>query len=301
MKFLLATLGLTYSLLCIAQLDTSLLGTSLNDTFLNTLKFYEFLEDDTMVSRIKIDKDYTDFNLGYVKANLTTQTIPLASNLNDNLLFALNFSTNASTINDEEKSFNFNANINIQSNTLAVLKHISLVSGVCEQEPINDETLDRVHIQNIICYIQEGINNSNSVTKLQDGFKKAAAYGKRVYVNDSKKNSDLKNLFSSLTITPNKKNLVLTFIININNLFTKKNKKNNDNFHTVLTLKEKSLNLSLKGKKILKNKEFKKYIDLIKNTALELQNKESNLHITYYEDNLYLFFNFLEAFLISEE
>ncbi len=295
MSFLFFVLGLTAT--SMNQLDTDSLRTSLNDTFLEVVSHHEFLKNDPKISKIEIDTNYTNFNLGRIKASLTTQTIPLTSNLNDKLSMALDISTEIENINDDKKSFNFNANLNIQGNTLAILKHISsIVLGECLQQPIDDETSSSVHLQNIVCYVQTGVDKSHTILELKESLQKAINYAKLVYKTDTEKNSIIANLLSSLTITPNEENLILNSTINFS-----KNLDENDKILITLTLKENGLDVFITGNNIFKDKELNEYINLVKNVIIELQNTESDTHTIYYRDNLYLIFGLLQAFLIYED
>ncbi len=305
MRFLSILLGLTYSVVCLAQIDTRLLESVLNNTFVEVVGYHEFLElseDETVLSKIEIDHDYSNFDLGRIKASLITQTVPLASNLDEKIRLSADISTNITDTDDERKSFDLSANVNIQGNTLAILKHISSILGECTQEPIDDETSNSVHIGNIMCHVQTGINDSSFVVELQGGLQEAANYAKLVYGAGAETDSIIGDLFSSLTIVPNGDDLVLTVTIDSDINLTE-GEENTDKINAVivLTIKEKGMELAVNGNAIFEDRQLDEYLELVKNTATELQDRDSETHVTYYEDNLYLIFGLLEAFLIPED
>ncbi len=128
-------------MVCLAQIDTRLLETVLNNTFVEVVGYHEFLElseGETALSKIEIDHDYSNFDLGRIKASLITQTIPLESNLDERILLSASIATDITNTDDERKSFDLSADVNIQGNTLPIFKHISSILGECTQEPIDD-------------------------------------------------------------------------------------------------------------------------------------------------------------------
>lgn len=310
MRLFTAFLGLIYTVTCLAQIDTQTLETVLNNTFQEVVGYHEFLilnetdpeGNEVSVSKITIDNEYTDFDLGRMKASLITETIPLETNLFEQILLSADLSTDITDTEDERKSFDLSANVNVVGNTLTILKRVSTALGECTQKPINEESENSVHLGNILCHVQTGIDASNTVVELQGGFQEAANYAKLVYGNDADTDSIIGDLFSSLSIEPQGDDLVLKVSIDSEiNLDEGEINRNELKALITLTVKEKGLELNVQGSAIFEERQLDEYVDLVKQVATDLQNRDSNTHITYYEDNLYLIFGLIEAFLIIED
>ncbi len=310
MRFLTIFFCLIYSVICLAQIDTLELEKVLNSTFVEVVGYNEFLElveknsvgDEVVVSKLSIDQNYTDLNLGRIKANLVTQTIPFAVNLNEKLKFKIEVTTDITDTLDQRKSFDLFASAEIKGNTLPILKGISSVLGDCTQKPIDENSTNPVHFGNILCHVQTGVNQASVVLDLQGGLQEAANYAHLVYGQTSNTDSIVGDLFSSLTISADGGDLVLNVKIDSSiNLAAGEQNKNKIDADITLRIKEDSLLLEMSGRAVFEERQLKEYIDFVKNIATELADRDSDTHVNYYEDNLYLIFALIEGFVIAED
>lgn len=310
MRFTTIFISLVYSVVCLAQVDTAILESVLNSTFVEVVGYNEFLEltevdsagDEQVASKLSIDQSYTDFDKGRIKANLITQTVPFKVNLNEKLKLSIDVSTDITDTKDQRKSFDLNADIKIKGNTLPILKGISSVLGACTQEPIDENTANPVHLGNILCHVQTGINQAALVLDLQGGLQEAANYAKLVYGKTPGTDSVIGDLFSSLTITPDGNDLVLHVKVDTTiNLNPGEANKNSLIANITLRIKEDGMDLHIDGSAVFEDRQLQGYIDMVKNIGTELSDRDSDTHIIYYEDNLYLIFALIEGFIIAED
>lgn len=305
MRFFTISLGLIYSVACLAQIDTHELEAVLNSTFTEVVGYHEFLEledeeSGELVSSLKVDHEYSNFDLGRIKASLTTRTTPLESNLNEKIFFSANLQTDLVDTEDNKKSFSLNADVEILGNTLVIFKSVSEVLGECEQTPVTDESTNSEHIANIMCLVQTGINSATNVLELQTSIQEAADYASEHFGNEESESGGLiADIFSSLEIKPEGNDLVLSIKIDTN--FGSGENVTPLNANVIFTIKETGITLSLNGGTTVENEKVEEYIQIVKDLATELQDRDSDTHVTYYEDNLYLVFGLLEAFLIVED
>jgi hypothetical protein len=305
MKLISALAATFYSSLVFASVDTVELETVLNSTFTEVVSYHEFLEledeNENPLSYLMIDHDYTDFQSGRLSASLATQTIPLKSNLNEKVALSVNIATDISDHSESQKSFDLEAAVDVQANTLAILKSIAEILGECTMEPIDENTENSIHIANIMCLVQTSVEQAQVVVDLQSGIQSAIDYAKAVY--DDGSDSLIGDIFSSLRIETVENDLVLSVSIDsISSLVFSSDESTNPIAGLArLTLAEKSLALEVLGGVIFEASEMPDYVAAVNDIALELLDRDSDTHIGYYEDNLYLIFGLIEAFLIVED
>lgn len=294
--------GLIYASVCFAQLDTEALESTLNSTLTEVVSYFEFMEN----GNITIDHVYTNVDLGRLKASLSSTTTPLESNANrqsgdfEALTISADLITDLTNTNDGRKLFTANADITIGANTMSVLNSIAAAYGECEIKATDDDSPDEDINGNILCVIMDGFRGADTVAELEKSIQTAANIARDAY-GDDEAGSIVGEIFSSLKIEAQNGELVLSFEIQTGENELTEDITDNLTASVVMTISETGVNLNATGSALLEIRQVDDFTSKVKEVATALADRNSETHITYYEDNLYLVFGLIEAFLIVEE
>jgi hypothetical protein len=303
MKILSIFASLIYASVCFAQLNTVALESTLNSTLTEVVGYFDFIEN----GNITIDHDYTNVDLGRVKVSIGSITTPLDSNANretgeaEALTIAADLITDLTNTEDGRKLFTADANVTIGGNTMSVLKSVADVYGECEIKATNEESPDEDVNGNILCVIMDGFRSAENVVGLEKSIQTAANIARDAYGDNQEAGNVVGEIFSSLKIVTVEDSVVLSFdIMTGENKFTA-GITDNLTATVVMTIKESGVTLNASGSALLEIRQVEDFTDQVKKVATELANRDSETHVTYYEDNLYLVFGLIEAFLIVED
>jgi len=295
--------GLVYASICFAQINTEALQTTLNSTLEEVVGYFEFIEEGS----IEIDHVYTNVDLGRIKASLNAFTTPLDSNANresgeaEALTIAADVVTDLNDTDDGRKIFTANADISIGGNTMSVLKSIADVYGECQITATNDESENEDVNGNILCVIMDGFRAAGSVTDLEKSIQTAANIARDAYGDDSDEGSLVGKIFSSLKIETIENDLVLSFELKAEENVLTEGITDNLTAVVTMTVSEDGVTLNASGSALLEIRQVEDFTAKVKEIATDLADRNSETHVTYYEDNLYLVFGLIEAFLIVED
>lgn len=282
-KLSLTLLAGVYSVACWAQLDLTVLENSLNETLSEVTSYFEFMRQ----AEIEISES-SDVDSGNVAASLKASTKSLHSNLDEPVEFSARVVTHIVEAEDQDPRFNFNAVASIFAHTMPVLKNIAQASGDCEVTPVEEGS----HVDNLLCIVFTGFQNSEKVVDLQQSLQEAVDYAQEAYGDGSEADSLLGQIFSSLKIAPSGDVLLVTAALNLN--------EGKVDGALDFVISEDGLNLAVNGDLVFPEEEMDSYIETVKEVATSLSDTESETH-GIYEDNLYLVLGILESFLLSEE
>jgi len=295
--------GLVYASVCFAQINTEALEETLNSTFIEVISYFDFIED----GGLEIDHVYTNLDLGRVKVSLNSSTTALDSNTNrengtaEQLTIGASLLTDLTNTDDGRKLFSANADITIGGNTLSVLKSIAKVYGECEIKATDSDSSSEDVNGNILCVIMDGFRAAETVVGLEKSIQTAANLARDAYGKDKDEGNIVGEIFSTLKIESQENALILSFQINTGKNSITGDITDNLTASVVMTIEETGITLSASGSALLEIRQVEDFTNKVKQIASELADRQSETHVTYYEDNLYLVFGLIEGFLVIED
>jgi len=303
MKIFSILASLVYASICYAQLNTQALEDTLNSTLTEVVSYFDFIDNGSII----IDHEYTNVDMGRVKVSIDSSTTPLDSNTNrdsgepESLSIAAALTTDLSDTDDGRKLFTADANVSIGGNTISVLKSIATVYGECEIKATNDESPIEDVNGNILCVIMDGFRSAETVVGLEKSIQTAANIARDAYGDDQSADNVIGKIFSSLKIETQQDTVVISFDIQTGESDLTNGVTDNLTANVAMTIKEDGVSLNASGSALLEIRQVEDFIGKVKDIATDLADRNSDTHIAYYEDNLYLVFGLIEAFLIVED
>lgn len=242
---------------------------------------------------LQIDQENTDFNAGALSAVLSMTTVPLNwETIEEPQSVVLNAKINTNVVkNLETYALAANAQVEIKTNTMAMLKQVAAVYGSCEFIPEDEIESDEDIQENLICVVIKGIEQSEKAKDLEPHLVKLAEMAQKLIEPDpTGKSNWLLTLLENLGITSTENGVNLTSILKLETF--------DISLETLsLSIEDHAITLDLQGTANLSEDDYQQFTGKIKDVASEIANREGENFETL-EETVFTVVGVLEGFLV---